>query len=416
MYVPLLLLFCFLNCVNSKQFICPNNGAAKVDSNGEEIQCLPGQAAELVCGRGYSCYFGGFNYRCCPTADEDYDDSLHGADCPLGSLNVLDATGTPIKCNPRNGKCPDSNMFCARHNSHAVCCENLGKSSVPAESKPETKAATVPKTTEKPKSKVSILDLECPAKSLTVLGDNGEPILCQSSRNCPTENMYCHTTNQQSICCESLETAKDKLETKSDVEDSDRGQNPLKYTPQKIAELQDEIKIQNDLERAIVGKEKEKQLISTPKPKKQKLEAPQKPKESKKPKAPRNYADNQNTKRISFKKESKSSEFVANRKIHENPRAEHPRTFGIRTDTRANHDKVVVEYQPHTQGGYAISRKLEKINSPKISSTERKSIAQQYIVEQIRQGWPYDEKFYRPENIAVIKNGQRTEAVVHFPN
>jgi len=408
MKILLLLLFSSFTFA-SKQFICPNNGIPKVGNDGEEIQCLPGQAADLTCGRGYSCYFSGFNYRCCPTAEEDYDDSVHGTDCPLGSLNVLDSQGSPLRCNPRTGRCQNGNQFCSKQNSNAVCCESITKVT-PSLGRTTEKVIeeTTPKADDILVSEiVNLLDLECPGNTLTVLRDTGEPYICKTHKDCPNKNMKCSkASNKYSICCESLETAKNTLDEEPIFKDLESNEpNPLKYSPSDAARIQDELKIQKEIESAIVESPKKQEKLE----KLEKIENIEKPK--KENKKPRNYADNENTRRIPFSSTHRP-------KIHENPEPKHPKNFGIKTDVRTNSDKkVVVEYQRHNQGGYAISRKLEKINS-KVLSPERKNLAQQYIVEQIRQGWPYDEKFYRPESerLAVLKNGRRTEAILHFPN
>ncbi|KAE9556526.1 hypothetical protein FO519_000220 [Halicephalobus sp. NKZ332] len=395
----------------SRQFTCPNSGVPKVGDNGEEVQCLPGQSAEITCGRGYSCYFSGFNYRCCPTAEEDYDDKLHGADCPLGSLNVLDSEGSPIRCNPRTGKCPNGNEFCWKQNSNAICCENLTKTKPSAATRTTQKEVSGAATESTIKDIVfpeipSILDLECPGNSLTVLRDTGEPFTCRADSDCPNSNMKCQkASSRNSICCESLETAKNELDDEPLIKELEpinepKGPNPLRYTPEDAARIQDEIQIQKEIESAIVGKPKKTDKIE----KLTKTETIEKPKEKKS----RAFADNENTRRISFT--------TRRPKIHENPEPKNPKAFGIQTDTRNNVDKkVIVEYQPHNQGGYAISRKLEKINS-RVLNPERKALAQEFIASQIRQGWPYNEKFYRPDNVAVVKNRGRTEAVLHFPN
>ena len=208
-------------------------------------------------------------------------------------------------------------------------------------------------------------------------------------------------SSKYSICCESLETAKNTLDEEPIIKDlENEGPNPLKYTPADASRIQDELKIQKEIESAIVGSPKTEKADKLDKLEKlEKLEDVEKPKKDQK--KPRNYADNENTRRITFSTQRPKIHENPEPKrprTHENPESKRPKTFGIQTDVRNNVDKkLIVEYQPHSQGGYAISRKLEKINSRALSP-ERKSLAQQYIVEQIRQGWPYDEKFYRPES------------------
>lgn len=52
----------------------------------------------------------------------------------------------------------------------------------------------------------------------------------------------------------------------------------------------------------------------------------------------------------------------------------------------------ILNYSPHSSGGYAVSRsfaaKTEKVDNSK-------HLAREFLMEQIRNGWPYAERFYR---------------------
>lgn len=113
------------------RYNCPNNGLPKLDESGKSIQCLPGmiikksnnifknyalgQPSDIVCGKGYSCFFSGFNYQCCPTSIEDeLNDKKQTIinECPQDSFAVLSANGHLIKCNVKDGiKCPQVNLL-----------------------------------------------------------------------------------------------------------------------------------------------------------------------------------------------------------------------------------------------------------------------------------------------------------------
>jgi hypothetical protein len=69
-----------------------------------------------------------------------------------------------------------------------------------------------------------------------------------------------------------------------------------------------------------------------------------------------------------------------------------PKAFASKTSHFDDNGKPV--YKPHAAGGYAVSKPLDKATTP--SHTDKKEIVQQYLLEQIKQGWPYDEKFFRP--------------------
>jgi hypothetical protein len=58
-----------------------------------------------VCGDGFSCFFSGQNYHCCPTGDESEDESVRG-ECPDYTVALLDAVGKPIRCSSLGNQCP----------------------------------------------------------------------------------------------------------------------------------------------------------------------------------------------------------------------------------------------------------------------------------------------------------------------
>uniref|UniRef100_A0A7E4ZY12 EGF-like domain-containing protein n=1 Tax=Panagrellus redivivus TaxID=6233 RepID=A0A7E4ZY12_PANRE len=464
-----LLALCFSLCLlwvsADRQFSCPNNGEPKLAEDSTPIQCLPGQN---VCGRGYSCFFSGFNYACCPTAQEDYDE-FNGTECPEGSIAVVDAVGAAVRCNHRTGRCPDHKMFCARQGSQAVCCENLHRTHqhYTQNSRADNEAAEKPvikPTTRRPKpttttrrptttttttpKPINIMDLECPKKHLTVLADNGEPFTCSNKKKCPNSNMKCSAIKGYNICCEPLETAHNFLDDEDgklvsfEAEDktpSSDELNPLKYTPHDVLRVQEELFLQKEIDSAVVTDVPDVSLETR-----------------KQRKGNRNYVDNENTKYIAVSDDflipksanqhirsttSKPTTTTTEQSISTSTAAQFQkrrphikegqvRAFGVNTKTNVNEaiklrqneslekqpaTEGSVEYRPHNQGGYAISRKLEKINSKAApSKAERKARVQEFLMNQIRQGWPYDEKFYHPDTIDSSYRPPRTEAVVHF--
>lgn len=232
--------------------------------------------------------------------------------------------------------------------------------------------------------------------------------------------MYCHRVGRQSICCESLLMAKNELDipppTKKSEEKLDpEAFNPLKYTPEEAIRAVDEIGIQKELESAIV-----KQPTSTLPPSTTTEEELSTRATTKKITKHRNYIDNENTRRITL------PQYISREKLielddenistppstsltrrpnikdnHVRTNVDQARAFGAQTKAEKANDKETidnsVEYKPHNSGGYAFSRKLEKINS-RAQNPQQKALAQQFLVDQIREGWPYNEKFYRPES------------------
>uniref|UniRef100_A0A915CQP9 Uncharacterized protein n=1 Tax=Ditylenchus dipsaci TaxID=166011 RepID=A0A915CQP9_9BILA len=380
-----------------QQFHCPNSGLPKVDASGKPLQCLPGQAAsEIVCGRGYSCYFSGFNYQCCPTAEEEEQHSE--AECPQGSFSVLSANGSPLLCNPRTLQCPQDGMFCSSESSSisrgAICCEKIGqkKPSKKSEKAHQKLFASAQKIQFEERVTTLVnrdINEECPINALMVLSDESKPVLCAEDNPCPQNDMFCHSSiTKESFCCQQMDTAKDTLS------EDDTTQNPLKYSPDDAKKLVEELKIQEELEKAIVTQPKEEDLevtvatagppsASPPTTTTEAQPAPvqQQEQQLQHPAGKLRYADNEAP--IKNKEEELAE-----------PKA---KAQAVRTQVDQQQQlETDIEYKPHNQGGYAISRKLDKINSKK-PSADHKLFAQQYLLEQIKNGWPYDEKFYRTE-------------------
>lgn len=81
---------------------CPNSQLPEMDDNDTVKQCLPGH--EELCGPGYSCYFSGTNYQCCPTEEGINLDST--LECPSPSVTILTDAGLPLICTPGLHACP----------------------------------------------------------------------------------------------------------------------------------------------------------------------------------------------------------------------------------------------------------------------------------------------------------------------
>lgn len=64
-----------------------------------------GQDNEQVCGRGFVCFFSGFNYQCCPSMQSDEVKESAEVECPNGALTVLDSSGAIQTCDDTRS-CP----------------------------------------------------------------------------------------------------------------------------------------------------------------------------------------------------------------------------------------------------------------------------------------------------------------------
>ncbi|KAI3410003.1 hypothetical protein GPALN_006369 [Globodera pallida] len=108
------------NSQRQRQFNCPNGGEPKADERtGKPLQCLPGRrSSSAICGLHHSCFFSGFNYQCCPSLSEDEDennfvnqqsietehrqqptadDDMAENECPAGSFSVFGPEGTLLR-------------------------------------------------------------------------------------------------------------------------------------------------------------------------------------------------------------------------------------------------------------------------------------------------------------------------------
>uniref|UniRef100_A0A0M3HV32 Chitin-binding type-2 domain-containing protein n=1 Tax=Ascaris lumbricoides TaxID=6252 RepID=A0A0M3HV32_ASCLU len=197
---------------------CPNAQKPKVNPDGSVLQCLPGQ--KQMCGKGYACFFSGFNYQCCPS--EEDDDSFASLECPAPALTILDGDGGPIRCNPATRPCPQKSMVCMKSETEMICCEDM-----------DHKEDQGMKAAAKESRLPSATDMDCPDGAFTILDDRGHPVLCDDN-SCAQDGRFCHKKHGVSVCCEHV----DKVLVKhgnpdrghSD-EDAQPPQNPLKYTP-----------------------------------------------------------------------------------------------------------------------------------------------------------------------------------------
>ncbi|CAD5221851.1 unnamed protein product [Bursaphelenchus xylophilus] len=343
MAYPLILLLILIGTVNAKYRLCPNDGQPKTQEDGTLIQCLPGQNSVDVCGKGYSCFFSGFNYQCCPSNEEEAIPSH--ADCPRGAMAVLDSSGYPVKCSTLGIYCPKKDMFCFDGTESPFCCEyphrRTTDAPIPREAEEFFKDDDEQLIENKQHGENQSVDqLECPAKSLTILGDDGKPLSCQQNNECPS-SMYCYGEKAK-ICCENGSAA--AVEPANSIaEESTSTSTTSTSTPTST------------------------QTTQTP-------------------------------------TTTRTSTAAAPATLSTTSDPQQPvRIHAVRTATKEP------TYKQHPNGGYSIN------SQPRINQeAEKKEIAQHYLLEQIKRGWPYDDRYYRPENMVTVKQNGSTAAFVHF--
>jgi len=231
--------------------------------------------------------------------------------------------------------------------------------------------------------------LACPPNSLNVVSTKGLPIRCSEEYKCPSSDMFCYRSRIESICCQ-------EFRQKGETEHQSGAANQLSVQSDDAKKLINELKLQAGLP-AIVGAPNEAQSSRAI-----------------------FLADNEKSKDSQEKSSPDESEAKAGRIRVQMNRS---KAQAVRTEvgpiSKKEDEEQEIEYKPHNQGGYAVSRdKLNKINARKTSTATQKLIAQQFLISQIRSGWPYDERFYRgTEGTTSGHNGLgQRQVVVHFPS
>ncbi|GMR60637.1 hypothetical protein PMAYCL1PPCAC_30832, partial [Pristionchus mayeri] len=174
---------------------CPNGEPPKLDKQGSLIQCLPGAGQHSVCGPVHTCFFSGMNYMCCPTNEPPADAPPV---CPNGLMTVTDARNHVVRCVPGRKACPAGGQLClhtGREREHVCCQKFLARPPTP-------KPSHGPIDAGDDETVKNLCRVSCPAKSLAVLNANGNTISCSASEPCPGANHICFGTTKRAICCQ----------------------------------------------------------------------------------------------------------------------------------------------------------------------------------------------------------------------
>ncbi|CCD72277.1 uncharacterized protein CELE_K02E10.4 [Caenorhabditis elegans] len=186
---------------------CPNGQLPKLDSSLRPLQCLPGTSQHLICGANHNCFFTGLNYMCCPSNEPSIDNQ---PSCPYPKLTVLDPHGLPMKCSQIARSCPGENMHCADVGLGYICCEDPSfqrKHAPPPTTTKSPRGYRVKATTPLPEE-----ELECPKQSIGLLSSNGSRVICNSRNPCPGTDTFCFGEYKRSICCQKYLYASDILD------------------------------------------------------------------------------------------------------------------------------------------------------------------------------------------------------------
>ncbi|KAL3095386.1 hypothetical protein niasHS_007485 [Heterodera schachtii] len=338
------------------QFNCPNGGEPKMDERtGKPLQCLP--------GRRSSSAICGFGHAC-------FFSGFNYQCCPSLSDDEEDDGDNMMK---------------------QLIDDEDGKRETESE-------------------EGQMIEEECPEGSFSVLNSEGTAMGCGqlgTKRECFEPKMFCYTGATMKLCCERFENEK-----------SPPIQSHL------TTQVSGEVTISNSGEK----QRTEKRTKSGQKDDGQRVK-------SQKELARKSSAQIQSV--GTMKKESKSNYPALTHKTTADPnetdipqQEESVSAFSVdepplqipSTQQMVKMENIVAKNERAPGKDYAEGKALkETIDKEREDAEERRSqkAFQQYFLEKINDGWPYDDKFYRPtnnEDIFVVKKRNRPMAIVHFPN
>lgn len=365
----LVVLVVLISTVYAQRPTCPNGQIPKLDSDLNPIQCLPGTTQHAICGPNHNCYFTGLNYMCCPSNEPSVDNQPQ---CPYPKLTVLNSHGLPMKCSSRTRQCPSPHMTCNDVGLGFICCENPGQSQDFVHSGAVVRHST---TTQKPTTTVSLPEdeLECPANSLGLLSSSGRRVVCNSRKRCPGKDTFCHGGYKRSICCQRYLFAKSILEETTTLKpvslNSQHGsfvESRSPFRPKSISvalrkpgqmsreQIEQTAQVEDQIAINSVGVRR-----SGPRP----------------------------------QPHLKPSEEIV--------RTWRPSSLSFRPSTTTTTTTTTTTPKvPAAVTGRLNSEFREptiQLPSETMNNQDRQAIAQQLIQYQIQNGWPYDERFYRPD-------------------
>uniref|UniRef100_A0AC35U5Y2 Protein kinase domain-containing protein n=1 Tax=Rhabditophanes sp. KR3021 TaxID=114890 RepID=A0AC35U5Y2_9BILA len=369
------------NCSNKYRYHCPH-GLARKEGSGSYMQCLPGDYSSHTCGTNHYCFFSGYNYICCPNGQEELvrkEEIKNEIECPLSTFAELGFDGTHVQCK-WNKDCKGVNSIC----HDAVCCASLVKKSL------NHKASL--KSSNKKKLDFDLKQIDCPYPFLTVLNTEGSAILCDNRNPCKNSNEKCKEVGRISICCESLDSAgHGSEEDDEEVIYKDLG------TPELITSA-NEISLTTATEgstTSIVHSQGTEKTVEsslekstdqmTPAAEVQSTIYVMRTTTTLRPK----LLSNTVTAPLPVAEEEGNAQITTrnNNALNTLPTLK-PRMRAAATVTK-EYDAVKLE--PHTMGGYM------KINDDE-KKAEKRAKVQEYLMKQIKRGWPYDDKFYWPQD------------------
>ncbi|VDK82745.1 unnamed protein product [Litomosoides sigmodontis] len=432
-----LTLFNVIVClVHSKEYgklYCPNSQLPEMDNNGAAKQCLPGH--EELCGPGYSCYFSGTNYQCCPSDEEINLNSI--LECPPPSITILTDAGLPLICTPGLHNCPQSSMQCLNVGKHSICCEELSSIIEQSQEVHAAKELNLLDETAQPialsNELFNVPTLECPEPAFTILDSNGDPVSCNEEDCTHQAGRFCYKQLNIPICCEGERATDDdtlikKITHENNEKEGRIGWSILKYEPLRTAQRQlkhnsnhlgvdgsnvdkaqildgsaseimsplitdgldrnsggNQISNKNSQQSVISANAEALQTITTTTP----ITANTVTTNTTTPTSPSTTTTTTTTATAAITSTEIQLFGGLNEKI------KHQSLPALAEDPQE--DKIgTIRYKPHNAGGYAVSR----VFTPEVhrAPDNLRALAREYLLEHIRRGWPYSDEFYSTQS------------------
>uniref|UniRef100_A0A914HT26 Uncharacterized protein n=1 Tax=Globodera rostochiensis TaxID=31243 RepID=A0A914HT26_GLORO len=418
------------NSQRQRQFNCPNGGEPKADERtGKPLQCLPGRrSSSAICGLHHSCFFSGFNYQCCPSLSEDEDennfvnqqsietehrqqptaddDMAAENECPAGSFSVFGPEGALLRCGRLRSQteCSKPSMFCHVGVSMQICCERF-ESDGPLHQSPH-------------QTQVS-----------------GEVIVPTSSR----EAVWHSTDGQSRGEADAVGHSIDRGEADAVGHSIDRGEADAVGHSIDKGEAD---AVGHSIDRGeadAVGHSTDGGEANDEKSKRQpQFQPPPHGTSSNRSTSPMPTLDMKDGEssaesvRPSLSSAERPPPFKPKNIIQQAAKTaqrigqdedEHGTGSKEQKSNTNNFNKFNNNNNNNKEEEYAPTKLLKEFsNVADEPAQQHRTASQQYILEKISDGWPYDDKFYRPtnnnnnEDIFVMRKRGRPSAIVYLPN
>ncbi|CAJ0609797.1 unnamed protein product [Cylicocyclus nassatus] len=271
-----------------------------------------------------------------------------------------------------------------------ICCEHIGGTAqVDATEKPRTKASKVPSQ-----------PLECPSNSIGLLSRNGLPVMCNARKRCPSK-AYCHPVGGQSICCESYEFASNILDSTENNIRRSENKAPLQVLDRSSLTVANNAEVERSPSRTPVPRSRSAEQENYQRNTIQLKQSVEKKAavRTTSGSASTLISSEASTRNVPVSADGMaelSSERVFNTPTTTEKSESVATTEQIRAPPKRKAPAAFAAVSVPEQGNQ-VKPLSPNLPSQLFSGQDKRIMAEQFLMHQIRNGWPYDEKFYRPD-------------------